>query len=218
VVHPLAPLLDGVAHGRFPDPDGAVHALPALPHGIDALVAFTGTFVVTGGLDQAEVDARVPRDEFRIPTSVPFLSWIGDALGARLGTQDIVFVTRSPGEPPEPIHSVELVEQVASDHPRVAEARRHRRGVRVYETEDGRGVVVLGRGLTNRWEVAYEIDPDARDVGLGRALLLSAVRTLPHGTPVWAQVAPGNAASVRGVIAAGFRPVAAEILLVRDGR
>lgn len=218
MVHPLAPLLDGVAHGCFPDPDGSVHALPALPHGIDALVAFTGTFVLTGGLPQDDVDQQVPRGEFRVPMSVPFLSWVGETLGAHAGTQDIVFVTRSPGEPADRIHSVELVERSDSEHSRVGEARRHRRGLRVYETEDGRGVVVLGRGLTNRWEVAYEIDPGARDAGLGRALLLSAVRTLPHGTPVWAQVAPGNAASVRSVLAAGFRPVAAEILFVRDDR
>jgi hypothetical protein len=216
VVHPLAPLLDRAAHGAFPPIDGIVHSMPALPHGIDALVALTGTFALTGGLDQGEVDARVPHGEFRIPTSVAFLQWVTDALGVRVGTQDMVFVTRSPGEPPEPVPSVELVESPDCDHPRVGEARRHRRTLRVYETVDGSGVVVLGRGLTNRWEVAYEVDPAARDAGLGRALVLSAVRTLPHDTPVWAQVAPGNAASVRGVLAAGFRPVGAEILLVHD--
>jgi hypothetical protein len=216
MVHPLAPMRDRVAQGAFPAIDGVVHSMPALPHGIDALVAFTGTFALTGGLDQAEVDARVAPGEFRVPMSVGFLSWVGDALGAHVGTQDIVFVTRSPGEPPDPVHSVELVESPGCEHPRVGEARRHRRALRVYETVDGAGVVVLGRGLTNRWEVAYEVDPAARDTGLGRALVLSAVRTLPHGTPVWAQVAPGNAASVRGVIAAGFRPVGAEILLVHD--
>jgi hypothetical protein len=218
MVHPLAPLLDRVAQGDFPPIDGVVHSMPALPHGIDALVAFTGTFVLTGGLDQAVVDARVPHGEFRIPTSVDFLRWLGDALGVRVGTQDIVFVTRSPGETLERVESVELVEAPDCDHPRVGEARRHRRKLRVYETVDGSGVVVLGRGLTNRWEVAYEVDPGAREIGLGRALVLSAVRTLPHGTPVWAQVAPGNAASVRGVLAAGFRPVGAEILLVHDAR
>jgi hypothetical protein len=32
---------------------------------------------------------------------------------------------------------------------------------------------------------------------------------------MWAQVAPGNAASLRAVIAAGFSPVAAEVLFPR---
>jgi hypothetical protein len=31
---------------------------------------------------------------------------------------------------------------------------------------------------------------------------------------VWAQVSPGNAASVRAFLAAGYRPVGAEALLV----
>jgi hypothetical protein len=31
---------------------------------------------------------------------------------------------------------------------------------------------------------------------------------------IWAQVAPGNAASVRAILAAGFSPVGAEALLV----
>ena len=37
--------------------------------------------------------------------------------------------------------------------------------------------------------------------------------TVPEGTPLWAQIAPGNAASVRAFLAAGFRPVGAEALL-----
>lgn len=218
MVHPLAPMLDGAAHGRFPAADGAVHSLPALPHGIDALIGFTGTFVLTGGLDQAELDARVPRFEFGLAMAPAFLTWVAGNLDARIVGQDIVFVTRSPGEPAPRVDSVELVEAADCDHPRVGEAREQRRDLRVYQTVDGAGVVVLGRGITNRWEVAYEVDPAARDAGLGRALVLSAVRTLPHGTPVWAQVAPGNAASVRSVLAAGFRPVAAEILFPRNGR
>jgi hypothetical protein len=218
MVHPLASMLDGVARGRFPHADGAVHSLPALPHHVDALIAFTGTFVLTGGFDQAEIDARVPRDEFRIPMSPPFLTWVAERLDAHLDGQDSVFVTRSPGEPAARVDSVELVEAPTCEHPRVVEARSRRRDLRVYETTDGAGVVVLGRGITNRWEVAYEVDAAARDANLGRALVLSAVRTLPHGTPVWAQVAPANAASVRSVLAAGFRPVGAEILFVHDAR
>jgi RimJ/RimL family protein N-acetyltransferase len=37
----------------------------------------------------------------------------------------------------------------------------------------------------------------------------------PRTTPkIWAQVAPGNAASVRAFLAAGYQPVGAEALLV----
>ncbi len=36
------------------------------------------------------------------------------------------------------------------------------------------------------------------------------------GEPLWAQVAPGNAASVPAFLAAGFVSAGAEVLLVRD--
>ena len=44
----------------------------------------------------------------------------------------------------------------------------------------------------------------------------AARHLVPPGTPVWAQVAPANAASVRAFLAAGFRPVGAEVLLARE--
>src|SRR5262249_15440184 len=104
------------------------------------------------------------------------------------------------------------VERVEVDHPRVARADRYRHDVRVYAPVGGGGVLVLGRGVTNRWEIAFEVDDAARRRGLGRALAGGARSLLPAGTPIWAQVAPGNAASLRAVIAAGYRPIGAEVL------
>jgi ribosomal protein S18 acetylase RimI-like enzyme len=146
------------------------------------------------------------------------VQWIAGRLPARAETQDIVFVAVSPGaeETSAERDGTELVEVAESSHPRVERAARYRTDVRVYEAADRRGVVVLGRGITRRWEIAYEVDADARNVGLGRALAAAAVRLLPQGTPVWAQVAPGNTASVRAMIGAGFTPAGAEILFVRE--
>ncbi|MFG1694953.1 GNAT family N-acetyltransferase [Nonomuraea sp. NPDC049309] len=73
------------------------------------------------------------------------------------------------------------------------------------------GLLAVGRGVGGRWEVAIEVEPDHRGRGLGR-LLATAARHLAPG-PLWAQVAPGNAASVRAFIAAGYAPVGAEVLL-----
>jgi len=40
---------------------------------------------------------------------------------------------------------------------------------------------------------------------------------VPRGERVFVQVAPGNAASLRAVLAAGFHPIGAEVLLLKDG-
>lgn len=110
-----------------------------------------------------------------------------------------------PGEP-----AVALTEIDDPGHPRVASARRRRDGVRVW-TADG-GVLVLGRGVAGRWEVAVEVDEEARHRGVGRRLV-AAARQLTAGAPVWAQVSAGNARSLRAFQAAGYRPVGSEALL-----
>jgi L-amino acid N-acyltransferase YncA len=80
------------------------------------------------------------------------------------------------------------------------------------------GTVLTGRGVAGRWETAVEIDPGARGAGLGRRLALAARHLVPDGATLWAQIAPGNAASVRAFTAAGFTPMGAEaLLLTRQG-
>ena len=50
---------------------------------------------------------------------------------------------------------------------------------------------------------------------LGGRLVAAARHLTPPGEPLFAQVAPGNAASLRVVEAAGFRPIGAEVLFHR---
>ncbi|NEC76087.1 GNAT family N-acetyltransferase, partial [Streptomyces rochei] len=45
--------------------------------------------------------------------------------------------------------------------------------------------------------------------------LVAAARRLAGGEPVWAQVAAGNARSLRAFQAAGYRPVGSEALFLR---
>ena len=71
---------------------------------------------------------------------------------------------------------------------------------------------MLGRGLEDRWEAAIEVVQDQRGRGLGRTLALAARALVGPGELVFAQIAPGNVASLRAALAAGFRPFAAEIL------
>ena len=79
----------------------------------------------------------------------------------------------------------------------------------------GDGHVLVGRGLAGRWEMAFEVEPAARGAGLGRRLAAAAAGLVPAGELIWAQVSPGHPASLRAVLAAGYRPVCAEVLLPR---
>jgi hypothetical protein len=77
--------------------------------------------------------------------------------------------------------------------------------------------VILGRGLAGRWEVAVEVHGFSRNQGHGRALAAAVRHLVPEDRPLWAQVAPGNASSLRAFLAAGYAPVGSEILLTPPG-
>jgi len=103
-----------------------------------------------------------------------------------------------------------------AQHARIARALHYRDDVRAWQTAGG--VIVLGRGVAGRWETAIEVDPQYRGAGLGSRLASAARHLVPDGVPLWAQIAPGNAASVRAFLRAGFRPIGAEVLLAQaDG-
>ena len=59
--------------------------------------------------------------------------------------------------------------------------------------------------------------PGARGRGLGRTLAAVSMLAVPRGERVFMQVAPGNVASLRAVLGAGFRPIGAEVLFLKDG-
>ena len=75
--------------------------------------------------------------------------------------------------------------------------------------------MLIGRGVASRWEVAVEVDPDRRNEGIGRCAARAARHLVPGGEPVWAQISPGNVASMRAFLAAGFVPAGGEALLVQ---
>jgi hypothetical protein len=71
-----------------------------------------------------------------------------------------------PGPPPPDLPLVALASAGAHPaHRRVARALRYRDDVTAWET--GGCVVLLGRGLAGRWEVAVEVDPEHRGRGMG---------------------------------------------------
>jgi GNAT superfamily N-acetyltransferase len=209
----LLRLLHGAATGAPPAADGVVEVWP--PAGaVDAVLAFTAHHVVAAGVEPALVAARLPEGDLTAPMSAGFLGWLGEQLGSLPGSLDVVLAARGlGGEPP-----LELRAGVDPDrHPRAARALRYRGDLEVWTAPDGAGVLVLGRGLAGRREVSFEVEPVRRNRGLGRLLVAAARHLTPPGEPLFAQVAPGNAASLRVVEAAGFRPIGAEVLFHRDG-
>lgn len=202
-------LLAAVAAGTPPPFDLRTEVVPQPPGPVAGVLAFAGHHVVAADVDPAWVHERLPEADLSAPVGGHFVAALSDHLGRAGDNIDAVFVTHGePGPPP-----IELVPATAEDHPRLARADRYRRDVVAWETPDRDGLVLLGRGLALRWEVAFEVRDAARGAGLGRRLVAAARHLVPVGAPVWVQVAPGNVPSLRAVLAAGgFVPVGAEIL------
>ena len=69
-------------------------------------------------------------------------------------------------------------------------------------------VVAVGRGLGGLVEVSVEVAPERRGRGLATAALRAVLAAQPAGELVLAAVAPGNVASLRALLRAGFAPLA----------
>jgi hypothetical protein len=210
--HPLAAMLTAAAHGRFPPFDGSVEVMPS-PGGLcDAVLGFTGHCVLAAAIDPQAAAARWAGRELGDPLRPDSLVWISDMLGRRPATFDALLVTIANGSgAPQWLRPDD-----DASHPRVEEASHYRTIEGVWTTEDGAGVLNVGRGLCDRWEVGYEIAPEHRGAGLGRRLVAAARGLVPEGEPLWAQVMPANAASMRSTLAAGFTPVACEVLFTEE--
>jgi GNAT superfamily N-acetyltransferase len=206
----LGGMLDGAAAGRFPPPDGEVTVL-GQPSPRDAgVIAFTAHNVVFADVTAAWVRDRLPAGDVAAPLSPAFLCTLAGRLGRRIGSVDVLAVAPAAAGPPD----MSLALLGGSDHPRVRRALRFRDGLSIW-AGDG-AVVMIGRGVADRWELAVEVEPDCQGRGVGRAAIAAARHLVPDGESLWAQIAPGNAASVRAFLAAGFQPVGAEVLLTRD--
>lgn len=203
-------MLDWAAAGRPPAPDGGLTVI-AQPSERDAgVIAFTGHSVVFADVPAAWVRAHVPPGDVAAPLGPAFLQALGAVLGRQMrGTDMLAVAVGLPGPSQLPLTRV-----TDSGHPRVRRARRYRDDLTVWA--GGGAIVMIGRGVAGRWEVAVEVEPGLRGRGIGRSAVSAARHLVPGGEPLWAQIAPGNAASVRAFLAAGFVPVGAEALLVRE--
>lgn len=206
----LATILSDAAGGHFPPADGSVTILPQPSERDSGVFSFTAHAVIFTDADPAWVNRELPKDDLSGPLTAGFLAALGGHTGRIARNIDMLTCAAPlPGEP-----SIELTLRSDREHARVARALRYRDQVRVWQANGG--VLIIGRGVAGRWEVAVEVDPDHRGRGLGRELAAAARHLGAGNAPLWAQIAPGNAASVRAFLAAGYRPVGAEVLLTRD--
>ncbi|HEX4212055.1 MAG TPA: GNAT family N-acetyltransferase [Candidatus Dormibacteraeota bacterium] len=213
--HRLTQLMREVGEGRFPEQDGAVEVLPPAAGTGTAVVALAAHHVIAAAIDGAWVRARLPDGDLGAPMSPAFLGALAERLGVAPGPTDVVLCAPADRQIPG-LDLVRLLD--GHDHTRILRAHRYRSDVRAYAAQGGAGRLITGRGLAGRWEAAFEVEPAQRGRGLGRRLAAAARAMVPRGEAIFLQVTPGNVASMRAVLAAGYRPVGAEVLFTRPER
>lgn len=205
----LRDILDAAARGVFPPADGRTTVVPQPSHRDAGVFAFTAHTVIATDEDPEwvyETLRTVDCDALAASMNARFLAALMDRTGRGSDTIDVMTVGAPlRGEPTLPLEEIDDPE-----HPRVVSSRKRRDDVRVWTTDGG--LLVLGRGVAGRLEVAVEVAAGVRHRGLGRELVCTA-RRLSGGEPVWAQVSAGNARSLRAFQAAGYLPVGSETLL-----
>ena len=104
-----------------------------------------------------------------------------------------------------------------SSHPRAQYAASIRDTPRTYGYPDPArsAVAILSTGLAGLTELSFELEPDRRGGGQATGLIRAALAALPAGELVVAAATPGNAASLRALLAAGFTPLGSVQLLGR---
>jgi GNAT superfamily N-acetyltransferase len=212
VADELGVLLSAVATGRFPPADGRVRVVPQPSLRDAGVLSLTAHAVIFTDADPDWVTSLLPAGDLAAPLSPPFLQALCRATNRRAGSVDLLCLAQPLAR--EPAIAVTPCTDLA--HPRISRALKYRDDVMAWQADGG--VVLLGRGVAGRWEAAVEVDPEHRGRGLGRQLVTAARHLVPGKSPLWAQIAPGNAASVRAFLAAGFTPVGAEVLLAPANR
>jgi GNAT superfamily N-acetyltransferase len=168
--------------------------------------------MLAADLEPAAVAANIAGDDLSAPMSASALAWIAHRLDSRAGTLDALLCRTGDGSgAPGWLRAVDR-----ADHPRVVRASRYREDMRVFVAHDEAAVLAIGRGVCGRWEFGFEVAPHAQRRGLGREVARAAAELVPPGEALWGQVAPGNAASLRALLAAGYAAVGAEVLFPRS--
>ncbi|MFC7485503.1 GNAT family N-acetyltransferase [Knoellia sp. CPCC 206453] len=188
--------------GEHRPSDGSWERIAPWKSGLYAVLSFTGHAAVSAPHGVSDTDltrwgvdgfggAHDPRVMTRLAGEGGWVDVL-DAVLVAAGTGEGGLVTR-----PD-----------LAGHPRVAHAQELRDDVEVFGWPDRDDVVVTcGLSFGGLAVVSCEIAPDARGEGLGTRTASAARGLVPAGEPVIALVSPGNVASLRAALRAGFEPV-----------
>lgn len=201
----LARLLHDAANGHFPPADGSITVVPSdRLTGLHAVLSFTAHAVVVTDLDREGVLAT-GIDAYGGATDPAALLALAGS-DRRCGVLDIALARHGTG-----LGATTLAPTTElDDHPRVRYARTLRREVTVWA--DRTGLVALGRGLGGRWELGFELTGERPGTGHGGALLDQALGLVPADEQLFVACAPGNARSLKVLLAAGFVPFGSEVV------
>jgi hypothetical protein len=212
--HPLGELIIAVAGGRFPAADGSWRRVPPWRPGVEAIVAFTGHAVFAVEPDIPDhLLGELGADGFGGAHDPRLISALAGTDGW-IDSLDMLLVASGTGSSP-------LVDRPdLAAHPRAAFAARIRDCPQVMGYPDPRrsDLAMISRGIGGLTEISFELEPGRRGSGAGAGLVRDALGTIPGGEIAVAAVAPGNAASVRALLTAGFRPAGSVQLFSRDNR
>lgn len=181
--------------------------MPPWRTGVQAIVAFTGHAVLAVALDiPDERLVLLGADGFGGAHDPRLITALAGP-GGWIDSLDILMASRGTGHPDAPPRLADRPDLAA--HPRAAFAARIRDQPRLLGYEDpGRtALAVISRGVAGLTELSFELEPGYRGHGGGTGLVRDALTAIPAGQLVLAAVAPGNAASVRALLSAGFIPL-----------
>jgi GNAT superfamily N-acetyltransferase len=214
--HPLAGLITAAAAGRFPDADGGWTRVPPWRPGLEAVIAFTGhaVFAVAPDIPSDRL-ASLGADGFGGAHDPRLITALAGPDGW-IDSLDIVMAARGTGHrgmPPTLVSRPDL-----AGHPRAALAAglRARSLILGYQDHGRSALVTVSAGIAGLTELSFELEPGHRGQGGGAALIRDALTAVPAGELALAAVAPGNAASLRALLAAGFAPLGSVQLFRRS--
>jgi hypothetical protein len=192
--HPLAGLIAAAAAGRFPDPDGGWRRVPPWRPGLEAVVSFTGhaVFAVAPDIPDRRL-AALGADGFGGAHDPRLIAALAGPEGW-IDCLDMLMAGRGTGRAGAPSPLIDRPGLAAQ--PRAEFAARIRSHPRVlgYPDPDRSALAIISQGIAGLR-------------GGGSRLAADALAMIPAGQLAVAAAAPGNAASVRALLSAGFVPL-----------